>query len=291
MTRTEPTMTSDAAQRTQLVGAVERELRSAVGELSTPLAPVDVFFAVSRATRGTILERMHATEQRFRAAGAKRVHYLSAEFLIGRSLENNLVNLGLLDPVRDALDELGADLETAFKSERDAALGSGGLGRLAACFVDSLASLDMPGYGYGLNYEHGLFRQEIRAGEQVEHPDSWRIDGSPWLIDRRTKVRDVPLYGRVDARLEPDAPGGWSEFKIIQGVPSDLPVVGWGGRTVTFLRLYRARAVDGFDLGTFQEGRGPGAARVPRPGCGRRCRRGAPARGSATSPRTSGCGW
>ena len=139
---------------------------------------------------------------------------------------------------------LGVDLEALRELEPDAALGNGGLGRLAACFLDSLASLDMPGFGYGINYEHGLFRQAIEDGQQREYPDSWRAQGSPWLIMRRDETLRVPVYGVVEKLGDGDglAKTRWTHQRIMLGVPHDLPIVGFGGRTVNWLRLYSARS-------------------------------------------------
>src|SRR5207302_4745766 len=140
---------------------------------------------------------MRESERRYREQDAKRLHYLSMEFLMGRSLGNNLINLGLYDEARGVVSELGVDLEELQSLEHDAALGNGGLGRLAACFLDSLATLGLPGFGYGINYEYGLFKQEIHHGEQVETPDSWRRFASPWMIEKPQDAVLVPLYGRV----------------------------------------------------------------------------------------------
>src|SRR5438093_8422550 len=120
------------------------------------------------------------------------------EFLIGRSLDTNLANMGIVELYRELLEEMGVDLEDVLESEVDAALGNGGLGRLAACFLDSLATLGLPGYGYGINYEFGLFRQEIRNGEQFEKPDSWRPFATPWQIERPHDAIEVPVYGKIE---------------------------------------------------------------------------------------------
>src|SRR5262249_17930015 len=142
------------------------------------------------------------------------------------------------------------------ESEVDAALGNGGLGRLAACFLDSLATLDMPGFGYGINYEYGLFRQEIKNGQQVERPDNWRTHPSPWQIERPQEAVLVPLYGRVEHAT--DRSGGynpmWLDWKVVIGVPHDMLIAGYGGNTVNYLRLYSARASQEFDVTIFNDG-------------------------------------
>ena len=146
------------------------------------------------------------------------------EFLIGRSLVNNLVNLGLLEPARAVLADLGVSLADLEETEPDAALGNGGLGRLAACFLDSLATLGLPGFGYGINYEYGLFQQEIRNGEQVEKADNWRTYDTPWEIERPQDAVLVPLYGRIEHAA--DRAGGynpmWLDWKVVVGVPHDM---------------------------------------------------------------------
>src|ERR1019366_6963936 len=151
---------------------------------------------------------------------------------IGRSLRNNLHNLEIREECRQALSNLGADLDAVEESEPDAALGNGGLGRLAACFLDSLATLGMPGYGYGINYEYGLFKQEIDNGYQREKPDNWLAQGTPWQIARPDEACMVPIYGRVEHGI--DRHGGynpmWMDWKVLIGVPYDMLIAGSGGR-------------------------------------------------------------
>src|SRR5262245_34051865 len=149
--------------------------------------------AVALTMRDRLVDGLMATEERYRQADAKRLYYLSMEFLLGRSLGNNLQNLGLHDRFRETLSELGMNLEELEAREPDAALGNGGLGRLAACFLDSLATLDMPGFGYGINYEFGLFRQEIHNGAQREKPDNWLTYGTPWQIRRPSEALFIPV--------------------------------------------------------------------------------------------------
>ena len=148
--------------------------------------------------RDQLVQRLLDTQARYHQQDAKQVYYLSIEFLIGRSLSNNLHNLGLFEIYREALAEMGVDLGEIEDQESDAGLGNGGLGRLAACFLDSLATLDLPGYGYGINYEYGLFRQEIQDGYQVEKPDYWLPKAGPWQIERPDEACVVLLNGRVE---------------------------------------------------------------------------------------------
>ncbi len=236
--------------------AILRHVTYSLGATLDELTPRDLLNAVALAVRDRAVEALLATQQRFDQADAKRLYYLSMEFLVGRSLGNNLLNLGLLEACRTALRELGVDGGALEESEPDAALGNGGLGRLAACYLDSLATLDLPGYGYGINYEYGLFRQEFRDGEQVERPDNWRTYLSPWLIERPQDAVVVPLYGRVEHAV--DRAGNynpmWLDWKVVVGVPHDLPVVGYGGHTVNRLRLYSARASHEVDMSIFNEG-------------------------------------
>ena len=164
--------------------SIRQHMRYSLGKKWEKPSNRDLFMAIALTVRDWMVDRMLATEERCQKVQAKRLYYLSMEYLIGRSLSNNLANLGLLEPCRDSLLAMGVDLEEVRESEADAALGNGGLGRLAACFLDSLATLDMPGYGYGINYEYGLFKQEIDAGYQREKPDNWLAHGTPWQIER-----------------------------------------------------------------------------------------------------------
>ncbi|MDD5460374.1 MAG: glycogen/starch/alpha-glucan phosphorylase [Methylococcales bacterium] len=242
--------------RSALVERIRHNARYVLGIGDDELTNREAFEAIARTLRETLIDGMLDTEARYKDQGVKRLYYLSMEFLIGRSLGNSLYNLGLLEICRDALSDIGIDLEEVRQSEPDAALGNGGLGRLAACFLDSIASLDLAGYGYGLLYEFGLFRQEIRNGYQTEKPDHWNALGSPWLIERPEEACIVPIYGHIENGL--DAAGSynpmWLDWQVLVGVPSDLPVPGYGGHTINFLRLYSARSSQDFDMQIFNEG-------------------------------------
>ena len=236
--------------------SIRQHVRYSLGKRWEKLSDRDLFMAIALTVRDWMVDRMLATEERCHKARAKRLYYLSMEYLIGRSLANNLANLGLLEACRDTLVAMGVDLEEVRESEADAALGNGGLGRLAACFLDSLATLDMPGYGYGINYEYGLFKQEIDAGYQKEKPDSWLANGTPWQIERPDEACLIPVYGRVDQTS--DGAGRmrspWMDAQILIGIPYDMPIVGYGGRTTNFLRLYSARSSHEFDMQIFNQG-------------------------------------
>ena len=236
--------------------SIQRHARYSLGKAWRDLSPRDRFAAVALAVRDRMLDLSFETEERYRQQDSKRLYYLSIEFLIGQSLANNLLNLGMREACRQALRNLGADLDEIEAGEPDAALGNGGLGRLAACFLDSLATLGMPGYGYGINYEYGLFKQEIDAGYQREKPDNWLAESTPWQIHRPDEACVVPVYGRVEHAV--DRAGAynpmWMDWKILIGTPYDMLIPGYGGRTVNFLRLYSARSSHDFDMGIFNDG-------------------------------------
>ncbi|HYP29829.1 MAG TPA: glycogen/starch/alpha-glucan phosphorylase [Blastocatellia bacterium] len=233
-----------------------RYARYTLGKKVEELSDRDLFLAVTMAVRERLIDVMKETEERYREAGAKRLYYLSMEFLMGRSLDNNLYNLGIHDLCREALLSMGYDLDEVEAKEPDAALGNGGLGRLAACFLDSLATLGMPGCGYGINYEYGLFKQEIQNGYQKEKPDHWLEYGNPLEIHRPDEKCKVQVYGRIEYYQKPDGSysSRWVDWKEVIGIPYDMPVVGFGGRTVNYLRLYTARSSHEFDMEIFNQG-------------------------------------
>ncbi|MEM7008044.1 MAG: glycogen/starch/alpha-glucan phosphorylase [Thermodesulfobacteriota bacterium] len=231
-------------------------LKYSKGKKISDASSDDIFYALGLAIREMMIDSLFVTEERYANKDVKRMYYLSLEYLIGRSLSNNLINLGVFDLSRDALKKIGIELSDLIETESDAALGNGGLGRLAACFLDSIATLGLPGFGYGINYEFGIFKQKIENGFQVEQPDFWLREESPWLIEKADEVCIVPLYGRVE--IEKDVNGDyrpfWKDWKFLYGVPYDMPVVGFGGNTVNYLRLYSARASNEFDMNIFNSG-------------------------------------
>ena len=235
---------------------IDRHARYSLGKAARDISARDLFQAVALAVRGRLVDGMLETEHRYEQLDSKRLYYLSIEFLIGRSLRNNLTNLGILDLCREALRNYGLDLDAIEDAEPDAALGNGGLGRLAACFLDSLATLDLPGYGYGINYEYGLFKQEIDNGYQKERPDNWLAEGTPWEIAHPEEACLVPIYGRIEHATDRQGHYNpmWMDWKVLIGVPHDMPIVGYGGRTVNFLRLYSAKASHEFDIQIFNDG-------------------------------------
>ncbi|HKS22284.1 MAG TPA: glycogen/starch/alpha-glucan phosphorylase [Thermoanaerobaculia bacterium] len=256
--RPAPTTTSAAATRSfvHLREGIETFLRYGRGSSWKEASMREKLHALSVAVRRPALDAMRESERRYREQDAKRLYYLSMEFLMGRALGNNLTNLGLYDDAKSVIAELGTDLEEIVGEEPDAALGNGGLGRLAACFLDSLATMDMPGFGYGINYEFGLFRQTFVNGFQHEKPDHWLDSGgSPWLIERTDDIVRVPVYGSIaHANIGGVYQPAWVEYKEIIGVPHDMPIVGYGGETVNVLRLFSARSSDDFDIGIFNAG-------------------------------------
>ena len=255
-TQIEPVSLTPSSGSTYWVASIERELRYQFAKGISNATPDELFRATASALRPRIVDGLLETAARFRSADAKSVYYLSMEFLLGRSLRNNLQNLGLYEVVEDALAVLGLRLSDVLEVEPDAALGNGGLGRLAACFLDSLASLHMPGYGYGINYEFGLFRQDIEHGYQKEAPDYWASEQSPWLIEHQDQAFTIPIYGHIEhgidrlGRYNPM----WMGWKVLIGIPHDFPIVGQDSRTVNTLRLFSARASDEFDIRIFNEG-------------------------------------
>ncbi len=236
--------------------SIRRHARYSLGKAWSDLSGRELFDAVALSVRDRLMERMLETEERYRRDVPKRINYLSIEFLIGQSLGNHLHNLGIRDLYRQALSEFGADLEAVEECEEDAALGNGGLGRLAACFLDSFATLGIPAYGYGINYEYGLFKQEIDNGYQKEKPENWLAQNTPWEIPHPDEACVVPVYGRIEHGI--DRKGGynpmWMDWRVLIGIPHDMLISGYGGRTVNLLRLYAARSSRDFDMQIFNDG-------------------------------------
>ncbi len=207
--------------------------------------------ALSYAVRDRIVDNWIEAVRSTYATGAKRVYYLSMEFLIGRLLEDAIVNLGLDEAARDALTELGLDYDTVLQDEPDAALGNGGLGRLAACFLESLSTIGCPAYGYGIRYEHGLFQQSFEGGRQVEKPERWLEQQHTWEFERPEAMFQIGFGGEV---REEGGRAIWKPSEAVFAEAYDTPMVGWQGRWANTLRLWSARAVDPFDLERFNQG-------------------------------------
>jgi len=235
---------------------IQRHLVSTLARHASSATPRDWWVATVLALRDTIHERLIQTQAVHNRENVRRLYYFSLEYLMGRLFGNNLLATGLYESAREALAGLGQDFDVVRESEVDMGLGNGGLGRLAACFLDSLATQDYPALGYGIYYEFGLFRQAFVDGHQVEHPDSWTLFGDPWEVVRPEYTQEVRLYGRVENVF--DDRGNyrprWVDTKTILGVPRDIPVAGFGTMTVNLLRLWASKATEDFDLAAFNSG-------------------------------------
>ena len=228
-----------------------------IGKDAHAARPHDWLAATILTVRNEIIEKWMESTRAAHKAGAKRVYYLSLEFLIGRLLRDALSNLGHNDEVREALASLGIDLADIEEIEPDAALGNGGLGRLAACFMESLASLDIPAYGYGIRYVNGMFRQRLDDGWQMELPENWLAHGNPWEFERRESAYFIGFGGEVVARDNGQV--HWDPAEAVEAVAVDTPVVGWRGKRVNTLRLWNAQSFDPIKLDQFNAGDFQGA--------------------------------
>ena len=229
-------------------------LRYSLAKDESKATPRDQYTAFANAVRDRIVERWINTQEEYHRQNTKRVYYLSLEFLIGRLLGNNVINLKADQLCRDALKEYGIDWNSLRDYESDAGLGNGGLGRLAACYLDSMSTLDLAGMGYGLRYDYGIFRQKIVNGSQVEEPDHWLKDGYPWEMARPEYAQTVHFGGHVEcATIKGRQQWRWVAAETVEGVPYDLPIVGYNN-AVNSLRLWSAKAVDEFDLADFNKG-------------------------------------
>ncbi|WP_420807241.1 glycogen/starch/alpha-glucan phosphorylase [Alteromonas facilis] len=247
-----PVKLDKAALKTSIV----KHLHSSLGTDENKANNHAWWKATCAAIQELVLEGLRKTQKAHYFNDTRAVHYFSAEFLMGRLLSNNMHNLNLFEVANDALTELGVNLSDVLEEEPDMALGNGGLGRLAACFIDSLATMEMPAIGYGIHYEHGLFRQEIRNGAQIERPDSWRDYGNPWEICRPESIQEVSLYGYVETKYGDNGriQKEWHPGSIVKGVPWDIPVVGYGGNTVNVLRLWQSQSSGYFNWDVFNAG-------------------------------------
>ncbi|MDU8910658.1 glycogen/starch/alpha-glucan phosphorylase [Aestuariicoccus sp. MJ-SS9] len=231
--------------------AILRHLTYSFGKDPAHAMLEDWRMALSYAVRDRIVDSWFSATRRSYEAGAKRVYYLSMEFLIGRLLEDGIVNLELVDQAKGALAELGQDYQNVLADEPDAALGNGGLGRLAACFLESLSTLGCPAMGYGIRYEHGLFRQSFRDGRQCEAPETWLLQRHAWEFERPEARFRIGFGGDVKITGERAL---WTPDEMVEAEAFDTPVIGWKGRWANTLRLWSARAVDPFDLDSFNRG-------------------------------------
>lgn len=236
--------------------ALERHLIQTLARDKQTATCRDWWLASCHVVRDQILQRFIDTQERQHLQNVRRVYYLSLEYLMGRLLNTNADNLGFKEILKTALEDYGLDYEQIRQEEVDMGLGNGGLGRLAACFLDSLATLNYPAIGYGIQYEFGLFRQAFVDNRQEELPDDWLRFGNPWRILRAEYMQPVHLYGHVEQchNDKGDARPKWVNTKTVLGIPWDIPVVGYGGNTINFLRLWESKGSEDFDLKTFNEG-------------------------------------
>ncbi len=215
-----------------------------------------IFQAVSYAIKDAIVDHWMTTQEEYERQDPKMVYYLSMEFLMGRALGNNIINLMAYKPVKDALEELGVDLNVIEDQEPDAALGNGGLGRLAACFLDSLATLGYSAYGCGIRYRYGMFKQQIRDGYQIEVPDNWLENGNPFELRRPEYAKEVKFGGYVNVYVDENGRSNFRQegYQSVNAIPYDLPIVGYGNGIVNTLRIWDAQPVECFKLDSFDKG-------------------------------------
>jgi starch phosphorylase len=216
----------------------------------------DWFFALAYVVRDLLTLRWMESMRQYYLQDAKRIYYLSMEFLIGRALGNSLLNIGCYDEFKQVLEDVGLSLDDLAETEEEAALGNGGLGRLAACYLDSLATLQLPGFGYGIRYDYGMFSQRMEDGYQIEHPENWLRYGNPWEFPRPEVLYRVQFRGRVVEYRESDGQVRyqWADTEDVMAMAYDIPVPGYGGKTVNNLRLWTAKASRDFELKYFNEG-------------------------------------
>ncbi|MBI1921819.1 MAG: glycogen/starch/alpha-glucan phosphorylase [Geobacter sp.] len=231
-------------------------LEYSLGKDKYSATPSDILNSVAYSVRDRLIERWLDTQQKYYNEDMKRVYYLSMEFLLGKTLENSLINLGLHDQYKQALESLGYDLNDICEQEVEAGLGNGGLGRLAACLLDSMATHSLPAYGYGIRYEYGIFRQNIVDGGQVEVPDNWLRYRNPWEFDRQEHLHPVKFFGKVVTKYDKEGRTAydWEDTEDIMAMAFDIPVPGYGNNTVNTLRLWSAKSTREFDLNFFNAG-------------------------------------
>ncbi|MBR6663628.1 MAG: glycogen/starch/alpha-glucan family phosphorylase, partial [Alphaproteobacteria bacterium] len=244
--------------KARLKFSIEHYIEYFIGKRICEITKDEALQAIALAVREFAMDKMYQTIARYNKCNSKRVYYLSIEYLLGRSLENNLHSLGLFDILKDIKIDgwPKISLKEIFDTEYDPALGNGGLGRLAACYLDSMASLGIAGFGYGINYKFGLFKQKFENGYQVEQADTWQGEESPWQFARHDRVVKIPIYGDVEILDNPDGSKDflWMNTKTIYGIPFDFPIVGYNGKSVNYLRLFSAKTDDELDINIFNKG-------------------------------------
>ncbi|NLS05445.1 glycogen/starch/alpha-glucan phosphorylase [Rhizobium sp. P32RR-XVIII] len=265
-TVTKPTIPSPAPRSSRpeiLAEEIIERLTYRIGKDAKVAKPHDWLTATILVVRDRIIDKWMESTRNVYATGAKRVYYLSLEFLIGRLMRDAVTNMGLMEEVRDALASLGVDINVIAGLEPDAALGNGGLGRLAACFMESMATVDVPAYGYGIRYVHGLFRQQLADGWQVELPENWLAHGNPWEFERRESSYEIGFGGTVDVATSTEGEPRyvWKPAERVIAAAFDTPAVGWRGKRVNTLRLWSAQPIDPILLDAFNAGDHIGALR------------------------------
>lgn len=245
-------------EKARLKLSIEHYIRYFIGKRPMELTKEETLQAISLAVREFAMDNMYRTISRYNEVGAKRVYYLSIEYLLGRSLENNLHNLDLFKLIKEIKIEgmPNLSMQDIYDAEYDPALGNGGLGRLAACYLDSMASLGLPGFAYGINYQFGLFKQKFENGWQIEQADTWLCEESPWQFARHDRKVTIPVNGRVESYQAGNGRTyfAWVDTNTIYGVPYDFPIVGYQGKSVNYLRLFSAKTDDELDIKIFNEG-------------------------------------
>lgn len=240
----------------KLSNSFARHLEYTVGKHSMNTQKDDIYMALSYTVRDLLIDRLNETQSNYRTSNPKRVYYLSLEFLIGRTLSNAMMNLGIYQYCKDMLKDFDYELEEILEYEPDAGLGNGGLGRLAACFMDSMATLSLPGYGYGIRYDYGIFNQVIENGAQIEKPDHWLADGTPWELFRSDMLYPVHFYGHIEdmvdstGQIVPD----WKFTETVLAVAHDYPIPGYNTMNVNNLRLWAAKSTNEFNFDYFNHG-------------------------------------
>jgi starch phosphorylase len=246
-------------KRTSAIAKIKIEflnnLRYLLAKDEYSATPKDLYEALAKTAWEPLVDNWIDTQQTYYRKDAKRIYYLSLEFLMGRTLQNTLVNLKMENEYTQAITELGYKMEELAEEENDAGLGNGGLGRLAACFLDSMATMSLPGYGYGIRYEYGIFRQEIKDGYQIEHPDNWLRYNNPWEVPRPEAIYPIKYYGEVKEIPAKDGKKRkiWTNTKDVLAMAYDTPIPGYGNKTVNTLRLWSAKSTREFNLESFNQ--------------------------------------
>ncbi len=262
MTSPEPLSAMNEKQTTvELQRAFLRHLQYTLVKDKFTATKGDLYQALAYAVRDVLVDRWLDTQQTYYVNDAKRVYYISMEFLMGRTLGNSLMNLGILEEWQTALKEMGIDVVELLEQEWDAGLGNGGLGRLAACFLDSMATMGLPAYGYGIRYEFGMFYQKIVDGNQFEAPDNWLRYGNPWEFGRQEHLHKIKFNGRVAMYRDDQGQNrfSWVDTADVMALANDVPIPGYGNSTVNTLRLWSAKSTRNFELGSFNQGNYVGA--------------------------------